>query len=149
MDKSSRAKLEDYFNSSSHRRTPERFAIADACDNMKGSFSMQQLQEELDNNFFHVSRATLYNTIKLFVSLRILHRVNTGKGAKYELVSVLRNQTRQACVVCGKEKEINAPMLTKSIANLKLKRFKQDGFNLTIYGVCSTCQAKITRTKNH
>ena len=28
---------------------------------------------------------------------------------------------------------------------MHMKRFRKDGFTLYIYGICSTCQAKMTR----
>jgi hypothetical protein len=34
------------------------------------------------------------------------------------------------------------------VNNLHLKRFRKDGFTLYIYGVCSSCQARMTRRKN-
>jgi Fur family ferric uptake transcriptional regulator len=34
------------------------------------------------------------------------------------------------------------------VNNLHLKRFRKDGFTLYIYGVCSSCQTRITKRKN-
>ena len=52
------------------------------------------------------------------------------------------------CTVCGKVTEVRSPEITAAIDQLHLKRFRKDGFTLYIYGICSTCQARITRKKN-
>ena len=50
--------------------------------------------------------------------------------------------------MCGKVTEVKTPEVTKAIDALRLKRFRKDGFTLYIYGICSTCQAKLTRKMN-
>ena len=38
-------------------------------------------------------------------------------------------------------------MIIEAVDSLRLSRFRKDGFNLYVYGVCSTCQAKLTRKR--
>ena len=38
--------------------------------------------------------------------------------------------------------------IAEAIDALHLKRFRKDGFTLYIYGICSICQAKLTRQRN-
>jgi Fur family ferric uptake transcriptional regulator len=52
------------------------------------------------------------------------------------------------CTVCGKVTEVRSPEIVEAINALRLKRFRKDGFTLYIYGICSTCQARITRMMN-
>jgi Fur family ferric uptake transcriptional regulator len=52
------------------------------------------------------------------------------------------------CTVCGKVTEVRSPEIAQAIDELRLKRFRKDGFTLYVYGICSTCQAKLTRQKN-
>jgi Fur family ferric uptake transcriptional regulator len=59
--------LDNYLELRNHRKTPERYAILDAVYSIKGHFSLEQLSETLLANNFRVSRATLYNTIRLFI----------------------------------------------------------------------------------
>ena len=44
------------------------------------------------------------------------------------------------------------PKVANIVDETHLKRFRKEGYSLYIYGICSTCQAKITRkmkkTKN-
>jgi Fur family ferric uptake transcriptional regulator len=45
--------------------------------------------------------------------------------------------------------EVKSPEIAEAINQMHLKRFRKDGFTLYIYGICSTCQASITRQKKN
>jgi Fur family ferric uptake transcriptional regulator len=47
--------------------------------------------------------------------------------------------------MCGQVTEIKSQELTEVINSLHTKRFRKDGYSLYIYGICSNCQAKMTR----
>lgn len=141
--------LDNYLESNLHRKTPERYAILDAVYSIDGHFSLEQLGAVLEKEHFRVSRATLYNTMHLFIELRLVVRHSLVDGTKYEACVNNENHVHQVCTVCGRVTEIQAPLVTKAIDGTKLKRFRRDAFALYIYGVCSSCQGKITRRKNH
>ena len=140
--------LDTYLETNQHRKTPERYAILDAVYSMKGHFSLEELGELLEREHFRVSRATLYNTMHLFIELRLVVRHSLVDGTKYEASLNNDNHVHQVCTVCGKVTEIQAPLVTEAINETKLQRFRWDAFALYIYGVCSTCQAKLTRKRN-
>ncbi len=140
--------LDTYLETNQHRKTPERYAILDAVYSMKGHFSLEELGELLEREHFRVSRATLYNTMHLFIELRLVVRHSLVDGTKYEASLNNDNHVHQVCTVCGKVTEIQAPLVTEAINETKLQRFRRDAFALYIYGVCSTCQAKLTRKRN-
>ena len=77
--------LDNYLVARGHRKTPERYNILEACYSLKGHFSLEDLGSLLEKRNFRVSRATLYNTMRLFVELRILTRHNLLDGTKYEV----------------------------------------------------------------
>lgn len=140
--------LDSYLETNQHRKTPERYAILDAVYSMKGHFSLEELGELLEKEHFRVSRATLYNTMHLLIELRLVVRHSLVDGTKYEASLNNENHVHQVCTVCGKVTEIQAPLVTEAINETKLQRFRRDAFALYIYGVCSTCQAKLTRKRN-
>ena len=112
--------LDNYLEVTRHRKTPERYTILRAIYSHKGLFTLDELQTQMVEKYnFPVSRATLYNT----------------------------NHCHQICTVCGKVTEIASPMIIEAVDSLRLSRFRKDGFNLYVYGVCSTCQAKLTRKR--
>ncbi|MDY4039024.1 MAG: transcriptional repressor [Prevotella sp.] len=137
--------LDQYLERNHYRRTPERYAILDAVYSINGHFSLEQLSARLEKDNFRVSRATLYNTMRLLLELRLVLRHRFQSGTKYEACYEHDDHCHQICTICGKVTELQVPELAQSIMNTKLKRFRKDGFSLYIYGVCSSCRAKITR----
>ena len=141
--------LDGYLEMNNHRKTPERYAILRAVYDMNGHFTLEELGTKLaQDDKFPVSRATLYNTLNLFLELRLVIRHRFQGTTKYEACYDNNSHCHQMCTVCGKVTEVKAPEVAQVIEELHLKRFRKDGFTLYIYGICSTCQARITRQKN-
>ena len=138
--------LTNYLEQNCLRKTPERFAILDAVYGMDGHFTLEELGDKLNNEErFHVSRATLYNTLKLFMELRLVIRHRFQGTTKYEACYDNNSHCHQICTVCGKVLEFKSQKVNDAIASLRLKRFRKDGFSLYVYGICSTCQAQLTK----
>ena len=141
--------LDSYLEMNNHRKTPERYAILRAVYSINGHFTLDELGEKLEREYrFPVSRATLYNTLNLFMELRLVIRHRFQGTTKYEACYDNNSHCHQMCTVCGKVTEVRSPEIVEAINALRLKRFRKDGFTLYIYGICSTCQARITRMMN-
>ena len=140
--------LDSYLEINNHRKTTERFAILDAVYDMQGHFSLEELGEKMSKDNFRVSRATLYNTMRLFIELRLVVRHRFIGQTKYEACYNNDEHIHQICTVCGAVTEIESTPITTTIAETKFTRFRKDGFYLYIYGVCSRCQAKLSRERN-
>ncbi len=141
--------LANYLEQNNLRKTPERFAILDAVYDMDDHFTLERLGEKLnDEERFPVSRATLYNTLKLFMELRLVIRHRFQGTTKYEACYDNNSHCHQICTVCGKVTEFRSKRINDAIASVHHKRFRKDGFSLYVYGICSSCQAKITRRQN-
>ncbi|MDO4310967.1 MAG: Fur family transcriptional regulator [Prevotella sp.] len=142
--------LTNYLELNNHRKTPERYAILDAVYGISGHFTLEELGDKLNDELhFPVSRATLYNTLKLFMELRLVIRHRFQGTTKYEACYDNNSHSHQICTVCGKVTEFKSAEIDAAIANMHLKRFRKDGFSLYVYGICSSCQAKITRRKTN
>lgn len=141
--------LDNYLELNNHRRTPERYAILDAVYSINGHFTLDDLGRKLSVEcHFPVSRATLYNTMRLFMELRLVIRHRFQGTTKYEACYDNDSHCHQICTVCGKVTEVKSAEISEAISNLHLRRFRKDGFSLYIYGICSSCQAKLTRQKS-
>ena len=141
--------LDNYLEMNNHRKTPERYTILRAIYNTNGHFTLDELGAKLSEEYkFPVSRATLYNTLNLFMELRLVIRHRFQGTTKYEACYADNNHCHQICTVCGKVTEVKSPEIAQAIDTMHLKRFRKDGYSLYIYGICSTCQATFTRKKN-
>nr|MBP7473359.1 transcriptional repressor [Prevotella sp.] len=140
--------LDGYLESSGHRKTPERYAILDAVYSFDGHFSLEELGAKLEQSNFRVSRATLYNAMKLFLELRLVIRHRFEEVTKYEACFAQHSHCHQICTVCGRVSEFVSPEINKMFDNIHLTRFRKDVFALYVYGVCSSCQAKMTKKNN-
>ncbi|MBR5440919.1 MAG: transcriptional repressor [Prevotella sp.] len=140
--------LTNHLEVNKHRKTPERYAILDAVYSMKGHFTMEELDGYLSEHSFRVSRATLYNAMRLFQELRLVTKHHLTSGTMFEAAYASRNHCHQICTVCGKMTEVRVPEVVQAVNRARLKRFRKDTYSIDFYGICSTCQAKITRKKS-
>lgn len=140
--------LTSYTEINNHRKTPERYAVLDAVYSMNGHFTLEELGDYMESNNFRVSRATLYNTMKLFIELRLVVRHRFIGNTVYEACYENGNHCHQVCTVCGKVVDFKGPLVETAINDTKLHRFRKDGFTLYVYGVCTSCQMRISRQLN-
>ena len=141
--------LDNYLEMNNHRKTPERYTILRAIYGINGHFTLDELKVRLAQEMdFPVSRATLYNTLNLFMSLRLVVRHRFQGSTKYEACYDNKSHCHQICTMCGKVTEVKSPEIISAVENMHLKRFRKDGFALYVYGVCSNCQTKMTKRKN-
>ena len=140
--------LDNYLEMNNHRKTPERYTILRAIYSINGHFTLDDLKARLAQEMdFPVSRATLYNTLNLFMSLRLVVRHRFQGTTKYEACYDNQSHCHQICTMCGKVTEVKSPEIIDAVENMHLKRFRKDGFTLYVYGVCSSCQTKMTKRK--
>ena len=138
--------LDNYLEMNNHRKTLERYTILRAIYSTSGHFTLEELNERLlrDMNF-HVSRATMYNTLNLFLELRLVIRHRFQGSTKYEACYDNNSHCHQICTMCGKVTEVKSQGVIDAINDMPTRRFHKDGFTLYVYGICSSCQAKQRR----
>ncbi|RHJ86641.1 Fur family transcriptional regulator [Parabacteroides sp. AM08-6] len=128
------------------RKTEERFAILECICNFPGHFDMCQLYQKLEDANFHVSRATLYNTLEVLVDggLIVRHQLPT-QSVQYELRSLAETHMHLVCSKCGAIRELKDATLRRDVAGLKVTRFTPEYYALYIYGLCSKCKYRLQR----
>lgn len=142
-------RLTECLEANSYRKTPERYAILDAVFAMGKCFTIDELGAKLAaDGTFQVSRATLYNTMRLFVSLRLVIRHRFQGTTRYEACHNSGSHCHRVCTICGGIMEIKSAEVAEAVGRLHLRRFRKEGYSLYVYGVCSACQAKLTRKKS-
>ncbi|RFB14896.1 transcriptional repressor [Bacillus sp. HNG] len=121
------------------RITPQRTLILQTILSLKGHPTVEDIHCQIP----HISLATIYNNVKLFVSLRILKELPYGNGlSKYELANQ-PNHYHILCEACGDIIDFNYPTLTQieDVVN-KLTKFKINSHQMEVYGLCQLCQRK-------
>ncbi len=123
------------------RRTEERFAILKCICNFLGHFDVYVLHQKLEELNFHVSRATVYNTIEVLVECGLVVRHQFPVSShQYELRAYAEMHSHLICMQCGEIRELKNEMLRKSIDSMKVSRFTSVYHSLYIYGLCHKCR---------
>lgn len=94
----------------------------------------------LDADGYHVSRATVYNTMEILVDAGLVRRHNFGSTpAQYEKVAGITNHHHLVCTQCGKVREVKDAEIDRLLSSKRYTSFHPAYADLYIYGVCSRC----------
>lgn len=140
--------LTKFLESHNMRKTPERFAILEKIMDAAGHFSIESLQLQFDNEGYHISRSTLYNTIRLLRQCGIVRSVRISpQQSAYEKAIGPARHYHLICSQCGKIREVKDQMLERMISTLRFGKFQPALIDINIYGLCSTCKRTSARIK--
>lgn len=135
--------LDRYLTHHKLRKTPERYTILNKIFDMQDHFSVEDLHQALASDGYHVSCATVYNTIELLSKAGLVRRRNFGSQTSfYEKIAGPANHHHLVCSRCGKIKEVKDTAVDMIIANVNCGTFKPAYADLYIYGICSRCARK-------
>lgn len=137
----------EYLDKHHKRRTHERFAILDSAMGTPDHFTIESFHDALESEGFHVSLATIYNTLELLVDCGLVRRHRFGSdSARYERISGSANHHHLVCTRCGKVKEVKDVSIGNAISSLRYPGFSASYFSLNIYGLCRACQKRERRS---
>lgn len=142
------AKLETYLKDNGLRHTPERYTLLRHVCALEQPFRTETLVESVQNE--HISLATVYNTLGLFISAQILHCLNRRYGrkqAEYELLTQKLVRMEMVCTRCGRVSHIRDVAIQNLVCTRKYSNFNMQGFSLYVYGECKTCKRKPQTTR--
>lgn len=132
------------------RKTEERYAILECICSFPGHFDMCLLHQKLEEMNFHVSRATVYNTVDVLVDsgLIVRHQL-TAQAVQYELRMLAETHSHLICTKCGAIRELKDATLKKDVGALKISRFTPEYLRFTF----TACAANVStgfngRSKN-
>ncbi len=134
------AAFTQFLSKGHYRKTPERFAILRKAIELHSHFDVDALHMAIESNGYHVSRATVYNTVELLEKAGILSKNVFGQNsAMYEVNH--DNHIHLVCKKCGKIREVENMHIEGHIMQLNTEDFIPESFAITIYGICGECSA--------
>ena len=137
-----------YMIEKSLRKTMERYQILDHICQIRGHFDVETLRQRLEEHHFHVSRASIYNTIELLMEAGLVVRYQfTSQLVQYELRILAVTHHHVICNYCGVVKEIKNDRISKDITNQRITKFTSEYHSLFIYGMCSKCKFRLNHQK--
>ena len=155
--------FDNYLRMCKMRRTPERYAVIRAIHRTQGIFTIDQIYNRLIGEMnFHISLATIYNTLELLEKSHLVlrHQAN-WKGdprlVHYEKCFSQDIRHNFVCKECGNTFRFTDKSLMGAINRIKRSGFRPESYTLFVYGTCSRChnrqvkaekqQVKTTRKK--
>lgn len=150
-------KFRTFLADKTYRITNQRLAIFQACTEVDGYFTAEELLDVARKIDRSVSRATIYRTIPILLESAMVREIDIGKDFKfYSLTNAKANEQAQVyCSDCEKIHEIDAPFLgwygTSVSSKFGLKPVSQ---RLQITATCErlrtegSCPKKTAETRN-
>ncbi|HCS87735.1 MAG TPA: hypothetical protein DIW30_04815 [Bacteroidales bacterium] len=149
------AKQEDYYKVSSDilyrylrehnlRCTSERLFLLKQVCAYRQKFTAEQLLSDIPDSV-HLSVATIYNSLNLFCSCRILQKQSSSAGARttaFELVMARESSMHFVCTRCGRKVEFRDKAVENILRERHFNNFQMSDFSLSVYGVCKICRRK-------
>lgn len=141
-------KLAGYLQDNGLRFSAERNAILETIYSMDCLFTPAQLLEAVsERQNFLVSRATVYNNLRIFESVGLVQKVLLDGSVKYDRGWHGNCSTRLVCTRCMKAWDSHDDRLDTLVREMKLRRFHMAGYTLYIHGLCSGCMQAAKRKK--
>ena len=115
----------------------------------KDVFIADDIIASMSDDIFHVSDATVYNTLQLFTRAGILRRHSIGsKPALYENLTAPRAGAgvQLVCTECGAIKTARDPEVDRLLASRRYPSFSRSYYTLHVYGLCSRCARRKNRS---
>ncbi|WP_310587206.1 Fur family transcriptional regulator [Flectobacillus major] len=121
------------------RKTNERFTILEEIYNRDDHFEAEELFFSIKSKNFHVSRATIYNTLDILVECQLIkkHQFGNKISSRYEKAYGRRQHDHLVCIECQLVTEFCDPRI-QVIQNLINDTFQCEVLyhSLTFYSKC-------------
>lgn len=127
-----------------YRVTGPRRLVLDAIGERNGSFSAEDLLQQLDQSERNVGRATVFRTLDLLVQHGVLDRLHRPDGCHTYVQCEIgaRHHHHLVCSNCGKVVEFEDCTVQPLLDVLEKRTdFTISGHWLEVFGECADCRA--------
>lgn len=98
--------LHKYLKSKGLRNTPERYTVLEEIYNYDKHFNVDDLYLKMMERKYHISKATIYNTIDVLLDAQLIRKHQFGEGSTYEKSYFDKQHDHLVLYKEGTEKEI-------------------------------------------
>lgn len=98
--------LHQYLKDKGLRNTPERYTILEEIYNYDEHFNVDDLYLLMLQRKYHISKATIYNTIEVFLDAGLIRKHQFGEGSTYEKSYFDKQHDHLVLYKSGSDKEI-------------------------------------------
>ena len=98
--------LRRYLKDKGLRNTPERYTILEEIYNYDEHFNVDDLYLLMLQRKYHISKATIYNTIEVFLDAGLIRKHQFGEGSTYEKSYFDKQHDHLVLYKSGSDKEI-------------------------------------------
>ena len=126
-----------------YRLTAPRRAVVEAAQAGSGTFTADDLLQQLQSDAAGVGRATVFRTLDLLVQHGILDRLHRPDGCHTYVLSVGRERHHHhlICSDCGTVVQFEQCDVDGMLSELSRQtRFQISSHWLEVFGVCAACQ---------
>ena len=137
------AKLNAYIKEHGGRYSAVREQVLERVCYLPQPFTAEQLETACAND--HISKGTIYNALRLFVKLNIVHAFDRQREhivTEYEVVTTKQVRMQVVCEKCGKVQTFHDQAIERIIRERKYSNFTLQHFTLFAYGQCRRCKDK-------
>gem|GEM_PF-847328 len=141
--------LQQYVEQHNLRVSYERGVILKTMCEQDQALSSTELVEAVKQH--NISRATVFNTLKILLSAQIISPVQArtaDKTRRYELNTGRRgSRIEVVCTKCGRITQSTDKVVETQLYGKRWRNFNISGFTVYVYGECKHCRALTARNK--
>ena len=129
----------EFLEKNNLRKTPERFAILDEIYSLDKHFDVDSLFTYMKSRNYHISRATLYNTIEHLLTCDLITKHQFGKNiSQFERSYAYKQHDHLICTDCEKVFEFCDPRIHQIQSMMgEILNFSITNHSLNLFGKCN------------
>ena len=133
------------------RLTPQRVAILRILAASEGHPSVEQIYEQIQDDFPTTGMATIYKTIALLKEMDEVLELGFADGSSRYDGARPAPHPHLICVRCGEILDLDVPALDELVAQVAAQltetvEYDVHSHRLDLYGLCKTCRAAGSRS---